>query len=310
MLIAIYGREMGTAECITWLLCEEEGVGPQIFTIEPLIRQEDGLFSRIITDDRDLPEFIDHNICSQRIENSRGKTLCFIDSYRKYTSQFQHVIWGSHYACIKNPRTVFTGLDRLILCKTDLIVSMFHYLSGFAFNPISDEEHFERDCALWWQDHTFVDGDLTSRWKEVWYGTYHDRIKQQFIDGELKYMWQLNFIFWDLHKAILNEEKNLDNIELEPHDNTTRIWETKLKEFGDEPQDDLIATHKEAGVDFLQVNDPDWTSQLDEILDYLKIKKSKTIEHNLEQYKTLIEPKREWFEEAFSKELAEYRNNS
>lgn len=302
MLSTIYGTEFGTQESIAWVICNNNpNYGPDIFEMPKPFAGKTG---KIISDDRSQPCYDDHQICMQRMENyvaDESGYVDFMSHYRKYEKDYENVIWANYYGRTTNELDLIRS-DKLILCNTSFEESLFHYAVAFAFDELTAED-IDNHSEIWWFDHHHVDGVDTTRWKEYWYTHYHDKMKHAFATGELKYFWQLNYMHWDLHKALIGRyDIDPTNISITHKEDVQRIYDTRKQDYS--APLNQIAMHWESDANFLQVNDPDWTTQIEEIIDYLELQHTEQIYKNLQKLKEHITPKREWFEKTFLKSLS------
>lgn len=303
MLSIIYGHENGTPESISWLLCEEQNIGPQVFELDVSLNT-DKLFNRIICDNRNTKPMHDHMICMQRMENFGDDSVNFIDHFRIMEEQYDHVVWANYFGRTKNLQSVITGADKLVFCKVDFLEVMLHYTTGYAFTPMT-LENIDHHSEIWYQDHHWVDGHDTTQWRELWYSLYHDKMKQHFVDGDLKYMWQLNFAHWDLCHAILRG-KDVRDVHLIDSTDLDRLWTNKLQDYSDNSVITQYNINVQAGVDCILIDKPDWIDDIPKILDYLEIPHTRGIDANIERYRSVIEPKKEWFYKTFDTHIRKY----
>ena len=292
MLSIIYGHDLGTPESIAWLLCEENNIGPQIFQFDVNVNNDNGrLFNKTISDIRvNNKYFDDHNLCMQRMENlTNGPTgkngpsqlafenesVDFISHYRKYEQEFDHVVWANYYG-LHHIYSRIEGADKVVFCSTNFLESFTHYITGYAFGT---NNHKDIDLAseIWYKDHHLLDGKDTTQWKEYWYKLYHKKMHDAHDSGELKYMWQLNLMHWDLCNAITLGKGDPENIKLNAHDDLDRLWDDRIADVMTDTVDEQFNTSNSDIID----KSENWLDDLDEILDYLQIDKTENMQYNI-----------------------------
>lgn len=307
MLTTIYGCEFGTQEGIHWVLCNNNPrLGPEFFEIglpygAPL--------GKAINDNREFDCYHDHEICMQRMENydmDKNYFVDFMDHFRKYEKDYDNVLWANYYGRTKDCFMLIKS-DKLILCNTDFAESFFYYVTGFAHKELEFKD-IDNHSEIWWFDHHHVDGKDTTKWKEYWYKYYHDKMKKHFIDGKLKYFWQLNFAHWDLHKSLAGRS-DIDprDICLRSYEDPSVLWDTRILDQSQAPEQ--IQFHREHKVDFLEVKDPCWFDQIDEICDYVGILDKRYVYENLNYYAEHLRPKKEWFEKMYGDKVRQFRQS-
>ncbi len=316
MLSIIYGHDLGAPESIAWLLCQEENIGPQIFKFDSDVNNANRgrLFNKVISDNRESKYFDDHYLCMQRMENltngSVGKlgpsqpeleneSVDFISHYRKYEEQFEHVVWANYFGRTSNIYSRIEGADKVVICRQPFIETFTHYITGYAFG---EQQHSDIDTAskIWYEDHHHLDGQDTTRWKEYWYRLYHKKMHDAFDAGELKYMWQLNFMHWDLCNALVEQNhKDPEKVELNAHDDLDRIWDDRKKVT----MEDGIGEQFKVNSDKLLIKSENWLDDLDEVLDYLEIDKTQNMQYNIDNYAYLMEQKRDWVQKTFAHKI-------
>ena len=122
-----------------------------------------------------------------------------------------------------------------------------------------------------------LDGNDIGKWKEIWYRDYQDQCIQDFKDGKLQYMWQLNFAHWDLDKAL--RVHNRESFELD------YSWNRLVKEKHD--AEEIITQNyciQNLKVDHLVV-DINWFENTDVILDYIGVSNSDILIKSAAMYK-------------------------
>ena len=316
MLSIFYGHDLGAPESLSWLLCQEENIGPQIFEFDSNVNNANRgrLFNKIISDVRENKYFDDHYLCMQRMENltngdigkngpsdpkMHNESVDFISHYRKYEQEFEHVVWANYFGRTSNIYSRIEGADKVVFCKQPFVETFTHYITGYAFG---EQQHSDIDAAskIWYEDHHHLDGKDTTQWKEYWYRLYHKKMHDAFDAGELKYMWQLNFMHWDLCNALTEGRGDPEKIELNAHDDLDRIWDFRRRDYMEQSIDEQFYT---SNSDKLLIESDNWVDDLDEVLDYLEIDKTKNMQYNIECYEYLVNQKREWVHKTFAHKM-------
>jgi len=296
MLIAIYGDKNGTQDSIAWWLCEENNIGPQIYNApwrsgKIQAEFEHPLLGTLVEDIRTYDE---HDETMRLMENVPGD---FLEPWRKFGEWYDKLVWSNYFGAMCEPTQNIIA-DKLILCNETPEEDCFHYIISHAFKKLSLKK-VDDDTEVWWKDHVFVDGEDIGVWKEIWYKRYHSQCVKDWHDGKLKYMWQLNFMHWDLYHAI-KDNGDTASVCMEDANNLERLFNDKL--HNDYSAMDQTLLHNDGIV----VNDPHWWNSADEILDYLDINWTQSLRKNLLDYTNIYRKKRDWYEQEFSK----YLNNS
>jgi hypothetical protein len=150
------------------------------------------------------------------------------------------------------------------------------YITQYAFNKL-DLNDIEYHSQVWWEDHMLLNETDIGKWKEIWYRDYHNQCIQDFKDGKLQYMWQLNFAHWDLEKAL--RVYNRESFELD------YSWNRLVKEKHD--PEDITAQNRciqNLKGDHLVV-DINWFENTDVILDYIGVSNSDILIQSAALYK-------------------------
>ena len=301
MLIAIYGDKNGTQDSIAWWLSEEQGVGPQIYNApwkSGNIQAEfdNPMLGTLVEDCRKYPE---HDETLRLMENVPGD---FLHHWNSWGEWYDKIIWSNYFGCLAEPTQNIIS-DKLILANASIEEDCFHYIISHAFKKLSLTK-VDDDTEVWWRDHVFVDGKEVGPWKDIWYKRYHEQCKQDWHSGKLRYMWQLNFMHWDLYHAIENNTDTAGIVLPDPED-YTRLFQEKLDTTGPDSMAETIRCN-----DGLVVDDPVWWHQADEILDYCEISWSPTLDQNLRAYCDEYKRKRDWYNREFEDYLTVWSNMS
>ena len=289
MLTAIYGDKNGTQDSIAWWLCEEDGIGPQIYNAPwrtgKIQAQFDNPMLGTLVEDCRLYE--EHDETMRLMENTSDD---FLEPWRQHESAHTNLVRSNYFGCLLNPQQKIIS-DKLILCRESQQEDCFHYMISHAFKMLTADK-IDDDSEVWWRDHVYVDGKHIGDWHKIWYSLYHDKMLTAHTEGKLRYMWQLNYMHWDLFHAI-QEGKATGGIELcSPHD-YHRLFQEKL-----EPQPNVIEQTINSNTG-LVVDDPNWFTSADSILDYLNIAWTDSLRQNLTEYKDVYTQKRCWYDEQF-----------
>lgn len=289
MLTAIYGDKNGTQDSIAWWLCEEDGIGPQIYnapwrTGKIQAKFDNPMLGTLVEDCRLYEE---HDETMRLMENTSDD---FLQPWRQHESAHTNLVWSNYFGCLLNPQQKIIS-DKLILCRESQQEDCFHYIISHAFKMLTADK-IDDDSEVWWRDHVYVDGKHIGDWHKIWYSLYHNKMLTAHSEGKLRYMWQLNYMHWDLFHAI-QEGKATGGIELcSPHD-YHRLFQEKL-----EPQPTVIEQTISSNTG-LVVDDPNWFTSADAILDYLNIAWTDSLRQNLTEYTSVYTQKRQWYDERF-----------
>ena len=292
MFTVVYGTRNGTQDSIAWWICNEDGVGPQIYKAPFYNHPWKGFpnsNSGLVQDSYRHPE---HTECHRLMENIRGDILA---PMRQHEENYDMLVWSNYFGCLKYHDQEIV-CDKLIICEESSYEDAFHYCLTHAFKGL-DHDEIDEDSELWWTDHKLVNGEVTDSWKEVWYKDYHDAMHDALDNDKLKYMWQLNYMHWDLHQEVIHNRTGV--VKLNDHDDYTRLLAEKL--HANEPtKTDWVKYHN---PDSLLINDPTWWDQGNPhiILDYLELRKSEVLMESLDDYIEAYKIRREWFDELVSK---------
>ena len=291
MITVIYGTKNGTQDSIAWWLCEQPGIGPQVYKAPfyeyPWEGKPHG-YSGLVNDAFRHEE---HTECHRLMENIEGDIIA---PMRKHEGAYDMLVWSNYFGNLEYPRQKIE-CDKLIVCEQSTYEDAFHYVITHAFKTLDHDEIID-DSELWWTDHKLVNGEVTDNWKELWYGKYEQQMHDALDAGELKYMWQLNFMHWDLHHAIVNGH---DKAELSPPDNLKRLLVEKLINQDENTQTDLVVNYNPG---CLYVKDPSWWDNGIPfmIADYLEVEVTDKLKSTLQDYIEAYKPRKEWFDNLVS----------
>ena len=296
-MITIYCSVNSTAPCLHWWLCNDKRFGPQAYYIPDQQPNGKHIGSLVLEDRDDIHVPIDvyhqHQKTHQNMENLRpnGTFIDFTQPFEKYNDKYKHVVWSNYFGSIYQSSWKIQS-DYSIIIDSTIEDFIFNYVSVYAFIPL-DVAKSERDSRIWYEDHTILDNEFVNEWKTLWYEKYHPQVLQQFEDGKLKYMWQLNYAHWDLHHAIIDGKDKID-LDFSEH----RLFD----KFKDDEEiifnKDVIKTN----TDSLIIN-TDWHNNTSQILEYIGESSSPELEESLKVYSNKYEANRKLFYDLFGKHL-------
>jgi hypothetical protein len=295
MITVVYGTLNGTQDSIAWWLCNSttKNIGPQVYEFLPDNYKwtgQAGHRSGMILDRIRHEEYTD---CHRLMENIRGDIIA---PMRKFEKDYDMLLWSNFFGNLKHQDQKIE-CDKLIICDQDTYEDAFHYVTTHAFGNL-DKDAIDEHSELWWTDHKLVNDKVTDNWKKVWYDTYHQKMHDEFDKGNLLYMWQLNYMHWDVNSLI--EGKDIKPT-LEPADNLKRLLFEKLldNKYG-------IRTHSTLwnNPGALYIRDPHWFNDADKILKFLEIERCSKLTESLDKYKHEYIIRRNWFDSLVKKTFA------
>ena len=199
MNIAIYQTVNAHAPAIHWWLAQDPRFGPQLYMWVANSKED---LTSIVEEMRE-PTFHDQDISAElydvhqetlrEMENKKavdGIVDC-TSTYFNFTKNYKHPVWSNYFGATYNPMSTI-ACDKLIFAESTIEDSVMYYVTQYAFNNL-DLDAIEEHCQVWWTDHKLMNGEILDDWKEIWYRDYHNQCIQDFHDGKLQYMWQLNF---------------------------------------------------------------------------------------------------------------------
>ena len=286
-MISIYQTVNAHAPAIHWWLAQDPRFGPQLYegynpkpdTASNRIVEEIRFSKHFQPDNLDQAVYNVHQESLRQLENKSTNDMNQVDctsDYFEYTKDlYEYPVWSNYFGCTQAPLGIPMS-DKLIIAKSTVEESAMFYITQYAFNKL-DLNDIEDHSKVWWEDHMLLDGNDIGKWKELWYRDYHNQCIQDFKDGKLQYMWQLNFAHWDLEKAL--RVYNRESFELD------YSWNRLVKEKHD--PEDIIAQDsciQHCKVDHLVV-DINWFENTDVILDYIGVSNSDILIQSAELYK-------------------------
>ena len=282
MNIAIYQTVNAHAPAIHWWLAQDKRFGPQLYQgLNPVHEDEHigSIVQEIRNEEIDADVYAIHQESLREMENKEavnGIVDC-TSSYFNFARKYEYPVWSNYFGATKES-AVTIDCDKLLFAKSTTNNDAMFYITQYAFNKLTINEVNDHS-RIWWEDHKLIAGKVLDNWKEIWYRDYHDQCIQDFHNGKLQYMWQLNFAHWDLHNMLLeNKSKFTLDYSIE------RLFEEKHKTDDIDRQQITIKSMTDNNVDHLLV-DIEWFNNTDVILDYLGIKNSKALDDAALLYK-------------------------
>ena len=215
--------------------------------------------------------------------------ITFLDGYfEKWEDQYEDVLWSNWWGSISHKRPKFVHHDKLILCQTSKLDAAMHYSVQSILKKITCIEDIDKSTEFWRMDHVETHKQNIGDWLDNWNTHWDARAKQAFLDGELKYFYQLNRLHWAVFKQPLEEVK-MYTIE-----DAKQCVIDLYKNF-----DDVHMKHvARANPDALVV-DRDWMYNLEEIEDFLEIKFNEEQIADVEFHAQHYEKRKKYFKQEF-----------
>ena len=274
MNIGIYQTVNAHAPAIHWWLAHERQFGPQLYYgLNPVHKDEHigSIVQEIRNEEIDADVYAIHQESLREMENKEavnGIVDC-TSSYFNFARKYEYPVWSNYFGATKE-NAVTIDCDKLLFAESTTNNDAMFYITQYAFNKLTINEVNDHS-RIWWEDHKLIAGKVLDNWKEIWYRDYHDQCIQDFHNGKLQYMWQLNFAHWDLHNMLLeNKSKFTLDYSIE------RLFEEKHKTDDIDRQQTTIKSMIDNNVDHLLV-DVEWFKHTDTILDYLGLSNSETL---------------------------------
>jgi hypothetical protein len=275
MNIAIYQTVNAHAPAIHWWLAQDPRFGPQLYEgLDPVCSGEriGSIVQEIRDDNIDKRIYDTHQESLREMENKEavnGLVDC-TSLYFNTLTDYKHLVWSNYFGCTKYPNSVPLS-NKLLFARSTIKDDAMFYITQYAFNDMSEEDIYDHS-QIWWEDHKLLAGEVLDNWKEIWYRDYHNQCIEDFHNGKLKYMWQLNFAHWDLHNMLVeNKSKFTLDYSIE------RLFKEKHKTDDFNAEQNSIKSMIENNVDHLLV-DVEWFNNTDVILNYLGIENSKELD--------------------------------
>lgn len=286
-MISVYQTVNAHAPAIHWWLAQDPRFGPQLYqgynpkpnTAANRIVEELRFSKHFQPDNLDEALYNVHQESLRQMENLSTNDMnqvdCTSDYFEHTKDLYEYPVWSNYFGCTQDPLSTPKS-DKLIIAKSTAEESAMFYITQYAFNKL-DLDDIEAHSEVWWKDHMLLNGTDIGKWKELWYRDYQDQCIQDFKDGKLQYMWQLNFAHWDLEKAL--RVYNRESFELD------YSWNRLVKEKHD-PEDIITQDRciQHLKVDHLVV-DINWFENTDVILDYIGVSNSDILIQSAALYK-------------------------
>ena len=297
MLTVVYGTYGGTQDSIAWWLCNSmtQNIGPQVYEFVPDLyyralpplrhRQWSGKANNDSALVLDAVRHKEHTECHRLMENIRGDIIA---PMRPLEKDYDMLVWSNYFGDLLYPDQKIE-CDKLIICNQDTYEDAFHYMVSHAFRVLT-KEFIDKHSEIWWTDYKSVDSKVTNNWKKVWYDTYHQKMHDEFDKGNLLYMWQLNYMHWDVNSLIEGEDIKPT---LEPADNLKRLLFERLL---DNKQPTRLDQTLWSNPGSLYVCDPNWFNSANKILEFLKVERCNKLDETLDRYKYEYKIRRDWFD--------------
>ena len=297
MLTVVYGTYGGTQDSIAWWLCNSmtQNIGPQVYEFVPDLyyralpplrhRQWSGKANNDSALVLDAVRHKEHTECHRLMENIRGDIIA---PMRPLEKDYDMLVWSNYFGDLLYPDQKIE-CDKLIICNQDTYEDAFHYMVSHAFRVLT-KEFIDKHSEIWWTDYKLVDSKVTNNWKKVWYDTYHQKMHDEFDKGNLLYMWQLNYMHWDVNSLINGEDIKPT---LEPADNLKRLLFERLL---DNKQPTRLDQTLWSNPGSLYVCDPNWFNSANKILEFLKVERCNKLDETLDRYKYEYKIRRDWFD--------------
>jgi len=297
MLTVVYGTYGGTQDSIAWWLCNSmtQNIGPQVYEFVPDLyyralpplrhRQWSGKANNDSALVLDAVRHKEHTECHRLMENIRGDIIA---PMRPLEKDYDMLVWSNYFGDLLYPDQKIE-CDKLIICNQDTYEDAFHYMVSHAFRVLT-KEFIDKHSEIWWTDYKSVDSKVTNNWKKVWYDTYHQKMHDEFDKGNLLYMWQLNYMHWDVNSLINGEDIKPT---LEPADNLKRLLFERLL---DNKQPTRLDQTLWSNPGSLYVCDPNWFNSANKILEFLKVERCNKLDETLDRYKYEYKIRRDWFD--------------
>lgn len=292
MITVVYGQFNGTQDSIAWWLCNSttKNIGPQIYEFLPDSHKWTGTANNTSGLILDAVRHNEYMECHRLMENVQGDIIA---PMRKFEKEYDMLLWSNFFGNLEYPDQKI-NCDKLIVCDEDTYEDAFHYVINHAYRTICKED-IDEHSKLWWTDHKQVDGKVTDNWKQVWYDRYHQQMHDEFDKGNLVYMWQLNYMHWDVNSLI--EGKDIKP-KLEPADNLKRLLFEKLL---DNKWSKRLDRTLWSNPDALYIGDPHWFKNDNKILEFLNLERCSKLTESLDKYKYEYTIRRDWFDSLVKK---------
>jgi len=314
MDIIIYQNNTGSAPAINWWLSQELNIGPELYAFNdgycrprghhvggvviedsqsPFHEKHRESINLLEAQDKESNQETQHLVVNGKLIKPEIKQQGTIDVTRPFIkdkSKFDYFVWSNYGGNLLNPETIIKA-DKTLLVDNSVEEQLFFYISQYAFAWIETPDDIVEQTESWIKEHPSVEN-----WKELWYKKHHDNILAKWKDGDLKYMWQLNFAHNDLRTALENGKEDIEFIDADDHQ---RLFKVKNQE---EDFTETLFSYTNKEVDHIIVGD-DWFTKTEDIMAYLGIVNSFRLKKFLIDYIKVYKQKKQLYTETFSKYL-------
>ena len=288
MDISIYQNNTGSAPAIHWWLSQESDIGPELYDFNTGYCTPSGHHvGAIVIENEQAKHHKLHTQSIQLLDEPSKTVIDVMSSFDDVRDENEHLVWSNYSSNLRNPDNIIKA-DKTILVDNSLEEQLFFYISQYAFAWLESQSDIEQQTTNWANEHNI------ENWKEVWDGKYAKNFEQAFVDGKLKYMWQLNFAHHDLMDQLT---KGKEDIKLVDADDHARLFNKQEEDFTD-----TLFAYANAEADYLVVGD-DWFEEYESIIDYLGINSSFRLKKFRIDYMKLYKRKKQLYQSTFAKYL-------
>lgn len=279
-----------------WCLANDNRFGPQCYHLDE--KTYGNNIGCVVREDRDgdyipVDVYQDLQRTHQNMENmdkDNNHVLHFLDPWKKYAQQYEHVVWSNFFGMPKE-NCIFPT-EKTILLNATLDDFIFDYVSKVAFIPMTMAK-LEHDSRVWYEDHVVMDNKDIGDWKRLWYAEYQPKCQQLVEQGKLQYMWQLNFLHWEVNSLVNNGIASV-NWDL----GSERLFDNLLSKPDADDNKEFIKFYQKHNTNNLVVEN-DWYNNHTDILNYLEVEDSKQLTDAFNVFKHKYEVKRNKFTDLF-----------
>lgn len=278
------------------LLSNDDEIGPVIYEWMwrryPNTPWKNNITDHTVMANRDFSIVCGHLDTLQNMDNETldaDGNITFLDGYfEQWEHRFDHVLWSNWWGSISHKYPKFVHHDKLILCQTSKLDAAMHYSVQSILKPITSIKDIDNSTEFWRMDHVEVDNANIGDWLDKWNKHWDARVKQAFLDGELKYFYQLNRLHWAVFK------KPLEEVEMYTIDDARQCVIDMYNEF-DEIHMQRVA---EVNPDALVV-DRHWMYNLQQLEDFLEMKFTQEQRSDVKIHADHFEKRLEYFLKEF-----------
>lgn len=296
MKISIYDDFSLIGMPLSALLLEDEKIGPPIYKWYwnrwPNQEWTNEIWRHPVSADRDYSIKCGHLDTLQIMDNETlddDGNITFLDGYfEKWTDKYQHQLWSNWWGSISHKSPKFIHHDKLILCKTKKIDAAMHYSTASILKKITSIEDIDKSTEFWRMDHVETHKQNIGDWLDNWNTHWDARAKQAFLDGELRYFYQLNRLHWAVFK------QPLDEVKMYTIEEAKQCVIDLFNNFDDQHMNHVIRANPDA-----LVVDADWMYNLEPIQDYLGLTFTPEQLNNIQRHAQHYELRKEYFKAEF-----------